>query len=334
MSGHQDVRISYIIATRNRAHWLEKTLANVREFITPADELIVVDGGSSDTTASVARVNNDIISRFLSEPDFGEAHAFNKGFLLARGEIIKVLTDDDYFYPDAMLIAAKTLVLDSSIDALICGGEAYRTDMSEAGESFHSFRYLGSEEGITFQSFRTKIICGLGLWLRRSVIARVGLFDTSFLAVDTNYVSRLFLSNINVKYLNVKLFRHLTHEQSLSGNHNLDRFLRDEIRILLDRGTWAPLSQYSSEVVRKTLGLNAEVNGAAMTDAIRTIDQIRGRYPRVMLLAVVALKGALRFCQLITGVFGRVRRIVTRTSTSTVEVTNNKEEPKWDGSLR
>ena len=46
--------------------------------------------------------NQDIVTTFLSEEDFGEAHAFNKGLFRARGRYIKPITDDDYYYPDAM----------------------------------------------------------------------------------------------------------------------------------------------------------------------------------------------------------------------------------------
>ena len=44
-------RVSYIITTRNRASFLDKALENVREFITPEDELIITDGGSTDDGA-------------------------------------------------------------------------------------------------------------------------------------------------------------------------------------------------------------------------------------------------------------------------------------------
>ncbi len=45
------VRVSYAVVTRNRSSHLRALLANVREFIEPEDELIVVDGGSTDETA-------------------------------------------------------------------------------------------------------------------------------------------------------------------------------------------------------------------------------------------------------------------------------------------
>src|SRR5712692_3457942 len=105
MHNKQDVRVSYILTTRNRAPFLDKALANVREYITPEDELIVIDGASTDDTAEVIEKHGDIVSVFQSEPDYGEAHGFNKGILLSRGQIIKILSDDDYLYPDAVRFA-------------------------------------------------------------------------------------------------------------------------------------------------------------------------------------------------------------------------------------
>jgi len=82
------VRVSYLLATRNRAPFVEKVLANVREFLTPEDELIIIDGASTDHTAQLVDAHRDVVTRFVSEPDCGEAHAFNKGMLLARGRYI------------------------------------------------------------------------------------------------------------------------------------------------------------------------------------------------------------------------------------------------------
>src|SRR5438552_2253644 len=122
-SDPRDIRVSYIITTRDRAEYLARTLANVREFITEADELLICDGGSTDATAEVVARNRDVVTHFQSEPDRGEAHGYNKGILLARGRFIKLLTDDDYIYPDAMRAAIRVLDDHPDIDALVCGGE-------------------------------------------------------------------------------------------------------------------------------------------------------------------------------------------------------------------
>jgi nucleoside-diphosphate-sugar epimerase len=51
MPTSEPVRVSYIIRTRNRAQCLSTTLDNVREFPALKDELLVMDGGSTDDTA-------------------------------------------------------------------------------------------------------------------------------------------------------------------------------------------------------------------------------------------------------------------------------------------
>src|SRR5580704_16103038 len=96
------VRVSYVITTRNRCEYLDRILKNVSEFLGEKDELIIIDGGSTDGTAEVVFQNRDIVSVFVSEPDSSEGHALNKALFLARGRFIKPITDDDYFYPDAM----------------------------------------------------------------------------------------------------------------------------------------------------------------------------------------------------------------------------------------
>src|SRR5439155_11758122 len=83
------VRVSYVLSTRNRADLLDRALAGARELVGREDELIVVDGGSTDRTAAVVEAHADIVSVFLSEPDTGEAHGLNRGLLRARGRFIK-----------------------------------------------------------------------------------------------------------------------------------------------------------------------------------------------------------------------------------------------------
>ncbi len=120
-----NIRVSYIIGSKNRAKFLKKSLQNIREFITKQDELIVIDGGSTDGTKALVAQNKDIITYFESEKDYGEAHALNKGILCSKGKYIKFLADDDYIYPEAMRYAISVLEKNPDIDALQCGGEAY-----------------------------------------------------------------------------------------------------------------------------------------------------------------------------------------------------------------
>ncbi len=64
-------------------------------------QYIVMDGGSTDETASVVK---DYASRltWISERDLGQSHAINKGFRLAKGSIVSWLNSDDWILPRAV----------------------------------------------------------------------------------------------------------------------------------------------------------------------------------------------------------------------------------------
>lgn len=200
------------MATLNREAWLDKAFENIREYIRPEDELIIVDGGSKDRTLEIIEKNRDIVTTLISEPDKGEAHASNKALLAARGEIIKVITDDDYIFPDAMHKATRFMLDNPDVDAVICSGQTYSTRRGWTGD-------MRAPEGIPMSDsfifpYRYRIICGLGLLFRRSVISKVGLFDIRTRAIDIDYLSKIYLHKLRVEYLDVMIYKHFHHEGS------------------------------------------------------------------------------------------------------------------------
>lgn len=83
---------SVVICTRNRAELLADTVRSVLADSSPSrDELIVVDNGSTDTTAQVA---SDFPVRHVWEPQPGHSRARNAGIRAASAEVV-VFTDDD-----------------------------------------------------------------------------------------------------------------------------------------------------------------------------------------------------------------------------------------------
>src|SRR5712671_2972160 len=201
------VRVSYIITTRNRASFLDKALENVREFITPEDELIVTDGGSTDETPEVIRKHKDIVTLFISEPDYGEAHGYNKGILESRGRYIKVITDDDYFFPEAMKQSIEVMEKHPELDAVLCGGEEQHFDPDTNEFRLTRYQQLPQTRSLTddVDNVSIYVTCGIGLILTRRVISRLGLFDTSFHAVDREYLAKMVTAKIDFRYLNLKL---------------------------------------------------------------------------------------------------------------------------------
>jgi glycosyltransferase involved in cell wall biosynthesis len=110
--------VSVIIPTFNAAATLARTLDSVRRQTYPAIEVILVDGFSSDATVAIARGYADIVGTVVSEKDRGQAHALNKGFALARGEILCWLCADDEFLPNTIQHVANHFAAAAGIDVI------------------------------------------------------------------------------------------------------------------------------------------------------------------------------------------------------------------------
>ena len=115
-------RVSYIITTKNRAIHLRHCLSNIKIIKKNRDEVILIDGSSSDGTHKVVKDFSDIIDVYVSEPDLNGPHAFNKGYMLANGKYIKPINDDDIFYKEALEKAYQVMEKNPEVDMIVCGG--------------------------------------------------------------------------------------------------------------------------------------------------------------------------------------------------------------------
>jgi glycosyltransferase involved in cell wall biosynthesis len=98
---------SVVIATKDRARYLEVALASLRaQREAPAFEVIVVDNGSTDATGEVLeRIGRDVPSlRYVTEPRPNRGMARNRGVALALGRHL-LFCDDDVQVPDRWIAA-------------------------------------------------------------------------------------------------------------------------------------------------------------------------------------------------------------------------------------
>jgi glycosyltransferase involved in cell wall biosynthesis len=231
-------RLSYLLATRDRAAYLGPVLDNVAQLLGPDDEFIVIDGGSRDGTRELLEQSRGVVSDFVSEPDRGEAHALNKGILRARGRWIKLLTDDDHTFPEGARAAAAVLEAHPEIDALQCGGEHWVKD-EHGGErlAYHAWHPPGRPwNGDLANIYAARAACGLGLVFAARLVPRVGLLDTSYRATDTEYIMRIMAARVDYRFLAVKLYRHTGYPHSV--NADPARTARDRVRLLLNQMVW------------------------------------------------------------------------------------------------
>jgi len=102
------VKISLVIATRDRADFLERALASLAsQRDAPAFEVVVVDNGSRDRTSAVVRACGasagfPVRYVFAAEPNRGAAR--NAGVRASSGDIV-LFVDDDVRLPATFLFA-------------------------------------------------------------------------------------------------------------------------------------------------------------------------------------------------------------------------------------
>src|SRR5437762_4793070 len=90
--------VSILITAYNAEDTIAYTLQSVVAQTWPRKEIIVVDDGSTDSTAEVARGFKEV--RVVSTENYGLSGAQNNAFPLSQGDYIQYLDADDLLAPD------------------------------------------------------------------------------------------------------------------------------------------------------------------------------------------------------------------------------------------
>lgn len=110
--------ISVVIPAYNAGPFLAEALTSVLEQTLPPLEVIVVDDGSDDDTAEVARRFGPRVV-LETQPNRGNGAARNRGVRMSRGAFLAFLDADDVWCrPDKLELQRAVLEHDSSLDAV------------------------------------------------------------------------------------------------------------------------------------------------------------------------------------------------------------------------
>jgi glycosyltransferase involved in cell wall biosynthesis len=119
--------VSVVVPVFNGERFLGEALQSVVTQTIPPAEIIVVDDGSTDGTAEVARRFGGV--RYVAQPHAGIAAARNRGVDVAGADCLSFLDADDWWPPEKLEIQTAALERDPAIDVVL--GHCVEVSQSE-----------------------------------------------------------------------------------------------------------------------------------------------------------------------------------------------------------
>jgi glycosyltransferase involved in cell wall biosynthesis len=187
--------VSVVIPVFNGERYLRDAVQSVLDQRYAPLEIIIVDDGSTDGTATVAQSLPEAVS-YLHQTNQGPAAARNRGIEQARGGLIAFADADDLWPPAKLELQLPYLINEPAIEIVM--GRIQ----------------LLSETGLAESAFSVNLGCAV---IRKSVFDRVGLFDESMrFSEDVDWFMRARESGAAIMTIDTVTLFYRQHEQNMT----------------------------------------------------------------------------------------------------------------------
>jgi O-antigen biosynthesis protein len=166
-------RVSVVVCSLNGAHRIRECLEALRLLDYPDYEVIVVNDGSTDSTATIA---SEYGYRVITTENRGLSSARNTGLQLARGDIVAYIDDDAYPDPDWLRYLAYSFITTDHVGIggpnIPPGGDGLVAEAVASAPGGPTHVLLSDEEA--------EHIPGCNMAFRRAALEEIGGFDPRF----------------------------------------------------------------------------------------------------------------------------------------------------------
>jgi GT2 family glycosyltransferase len=166
-------RISVVVCTYNGARTLRECLAGLAALDYPDYEVIVIDDGSTDASAAIAR---QFPCRLVSTENRGLSRARNTGLELATGSIVAYIDDDAY--PDPHWLRYLATTFRHSAHAGVGGPNLQPPGDGWIAECVASAP--GNPVHILVSDHEAEHVPGCNMAFRKAALEAIGGFDPQF----------------------------------------------------------------------------------------------------------------------------------------------------------
>lgn len=206
--------VSVVIPAFNAERYLGEAIESVFAQDYAPVETIVVDDGSSDGTAAVARSYE---VELIVQENAGPAAARNRGFAAGRGEVVAFHDADDLMTPDKLTVQVGELLADPAIGCVLAEQEL----MIEEGAEL-PFWAEGSNVPTVMPARPEELadepdVHPMTMVVRREVFERIGGFDEEMRAAeDFDWMLRAAEDGVEFARLPRVVLKRRVHPASLT----------------------------------------------------------------------------------------------------------------------
>jgi hypothetical protein len=166
--------VSVVLPVYNGLPYLHAAISSILSQSFSDFELIIIDDGSVDGSASVLEGFDDQRIRFLRQTNQGLARTLNHGISLARGTYVARQDQDDLSHPDRL--ALQVAHMEAHQDCVLVGSWAQIMEVDRLVDRFH--RHPVDEPTLRYQLLFNNPFVHSSVLLRRSALQQVGGYTT------------------------------------------------------------------------------------------------------------------------------------------------------------
>jgi len=216
------MQVSVIIPTFNRWPTLCRAVDSVLAQTRPADEIIVVDDGSNDDTATHLRAKYGPAIQQINQQNCGVSAARNRGIELARGSWIALLDSDDEWLPQKL--STQVAMIESQPDCVLCHTDEIWIRNGVRVNQMKKHQKFGGD--IFAACLPMCAISPSSVLLSKQLLNEVGHFDESLPACEDYDLWLRICAHHPVHYIDEKLLlKYGGHADQLSRKYSaMDSF--------------------------------------------------------------------------------------------------------------
>jgi glycosyltransferase involved in cell wall biosynthesis len=223
--------VSMLIPAYNHGPFVQRCLDSVLEDPYPNKEIVIIDDGSTDNTATViaewvARHRHEIPVQYVSRRNLGIAATLNELADRARGEFLRLGASDDYLLPGGFEAQVRYLLSHPGKGAVIGDSMVVDRDGNVLHDSgmcdLHGAdkRLYRSDDGIARAIISQWAIGGPVTLIRKHVLEAVGRWNEGLRIDDWDFFLRLAARNA-LGFIDVRVCAYRLHGANMSKTRHI-----------------------------------------------------------------------------------------------------------------